>query len=55
MSDDDILRLTEPYRYDGEQTLSIPYTDRSDLGGSVIIKCPDGSVRMFNKGEISDD
>jgi len=36
-TDTDTLRLSEPYRYDGEQMFSIPYTDLSDLGGAVLI------------------
>lgn len=51
-TDTDTLRLSEPYRYDGEQTLSVPYTDLSDLGGAVLVECPDGSVRMFDKKEV---
>ena len=51
-NDTDTLRLTEPYRDDGEQTLSIPYTDLSDLGGAVLVECPDGSVRIFDKEEV---
>jgi len=51
-TDTDTLRLSEPYRYDGEQTLSISYTDLPDLGGAVLVECPDGSVRMFDKKEV---
>jgi len=52
--DIDTLQLTESYRYDGEQTLSIPYTARTDLGGAILVKCPDGSTRVFGKEEVVD-
>ena len=46
------LHLSETYRYDGEQTTRIPYTEREDLGGAILVECPDGSVRMFDKDEV---
>ncbi len=55
MSDDidpGTLELTNTYRYDGEQTTTIPYIYRKDLGGAVRIKCPDGSTRIFDKDEV---
>lgn len=52
MTDDEALELTNSYRYDGEQTTTIPYTDREDLGGAILVECPDGSVRMFDKNEV---
>jgi hypothetical protein len=48
----DTLRLTNAYRYDGDLTVEIPYTDLTDLGGTVLINCPDGSSRMFSKSEV---
>ncbi|GAB6880729.1 hypothetical protein JCM17823_30140 [Halorubrum gandharaense] len=50
--DHDSLHLNTAYRYDGEETTTIPYTDLTDLGGSVVVECPDGSVRMFDKEEV---
>jgi len=46
------LELTNAYRYDGEQTTTIPYTERKDLGGAVVVTCPDGSTRIFDKNEV---
>jgi hypothetical protein len=51
-TDPDTLELTNTYRYDGEQTAAIPYIYRKDLGGAVLVKCPDGSTRIFSKDEV---
>jgi len=46
------IHLSSAYRYDGDRTRKIPILDAKDHGGAVMVYCPDGSTRIFNRDEV---
>ena len=46
------IRLTKSYDYDGDRTTKIPIIHARDHGGAILVHCPDGSSRMFDRGEV---
>jgi len=46
------IHLTKNYRYDDQQTTDIPIIHAKDYGGAILVNCPDGSTRIFDRDEV---
>ena len=54
MSDDNqrCIHLNNSYRYNGEATTEIPITHARDHASAILVGCPDGSTRVFDRDEV---
>ena len=46
------IHLNTSYRYNGEATTEIPITYVRDHASVIIVGCPNGSTRVFERDEV---